>query len=78
MASKVRIKQDLPYKSKQKSPETNWGVRITNEGKMNSWGPVAWIRWYIASIYIFVFVVYFHCFDAFKKREEADKKKKDI
>ena len=44
---------------------------------MNSWGPVAWIRWDIASIYIFVFVVYFHCFDAVKQKEEAVQKKKD-
>ena len=74
----MRIKQDLPYKSKQKNPETNLGggVRITNEGKMNYWRPVTWIRWDVASIYIFV-VVYFHGVNAVKQREEGDKKKKD-
>ena len=43
---------------------------------MNSWGPVTWIRWDVASIYIFV-VVYFHGVNAVKQREEGDKKKKD-
>ena len=43
---------------------------------MYSWGPVTWIRWDVASIYIF-FVVYFHGVDAVKQREEGDKKKKD-
>lgn len=44
---------------------------------MNSWGTVTWVKWDVASIYIFVFVVYFHGVDAVKQREEGDKKKKN-
>lgn len=37
---------------------------------------MAWIRWDIASIYIFVFVVYFHCFDAASREKKLTKRKR--
>lgn len=77
MASKVRLKQDLPWKSKQNSPETNWELEFKNEGKMDYWGPVTWTLQDVGSIDIFIFVVNFLGFDAVSQREEGEKKRKD-
>lgn len=41
---------------------------------MNYWGPVTWIRWDVASIYIFVFVVYFHGVDAASREKKVTKR----